>query len=619
MGVVYKLKKEIVDFIVDQKRSDPRISCRSLTELIRGRFAIEVSKSSVSAVMKEFSLSSPVGRHSSKKTSKNFFIPEEKKSALLAQVSPFLPDRPSVAEGERQEVNTGEPGEAQPLLTVSASGPGPARSPQDLPEPEPGDDAPLTLMPDPVGRYQEEEAKAVQEAMRRENEDIRSAMAGTVRQARIWGDDRGELYPNAGIIIVLAAFWSHFRSPLLGDFLARECGVPSEHRESEFLEAVVAASLLPAGDMGDPLSGIIKTLAGIYGVFPGRLAECYGKVTGKQFDLPRLSLFFQTAMASALQKAEAVELVLSSGRRLGLDPFSFALKENESVPADVRPSLYQLAETLADTYVNNTVPFIFEYSFQDGPFSKEAEEYWTALEGGETYVDSVNVVLSDGRRMPLFERLARIKRGFVAVGRLSEKDRLAVSFEQIGAERTFYDAAMDREFVYAQGSIQLKAFQGSLKVIECIERTTKEKIIFITNITKNIKNDELIGLIIKRKPLLLEKDDYLIDIAPPEPIEINNIRESDPLIDISSLAVLNILSSFLFHLMKDCSRARLLEFWNYAITVPGYIKIDPLGIMVRLVVAADHPLLADIKRVTKEINKIFINDYNYRKIIIKID
>ncbi len=86
MGVTYKLRKDVVDLIIDKKKEVPSLSCRKLVAIVREAFQIEVSKSSINAIIKEYNLSNPVGRASAK----NFFIPKDKKEQLLAEVKPFL-------------------------------------------------------------------------------------------------------------------------------------------------------------------------------------------------------------------------------------------------------------------------------------------------------------------------------------------------------------------------------------------------------------------------------------------------------------------------------------------------------------------------------------------------
>ena len=61
----YKIKPEIRDFIVQEAAERPELGCRKLANLIQEKFGLEVSKSSISAILKEGGLSKPVGRRRS--------------------------------------------------------------------------------------------------------------------------------------------------------------------------------------------------------------------------------------------------------------------------------------------------------------------------------------------------------------------------------------------------------------------------------------------------------------------------------------------------------------------------------------------------------------------------
>ena len=67
MGVIHKLKREVVDFIVAYKTKEPDISCRRLVDTVQKKFDVKISKSSINAIIKDSSLSSPVGRRSVEK------------------------------------------------------------------------------------------------------------------------------------------------------------------------------------------------------------------------------------------------------------------------------------------------------------------------------------------------------------------------------------------------------------------------------------------------------------------------------------------------------------------------------------------------------------------------
>ncbi len=62
MGVIYKITPEIIEFILEEKRKNPALSCRGLSDAVRKRFSLLLSKSSVNAIMHKSGLSSPVGR-----------------------------------------------------------------------------------------------------------------------------------------------------------------------------------------------------------------------------------------------------------------------------------------------------------------------------------------------------------------------------------------------------------------------------------------------------------------------------------------------------------------------------------------------------------------------------
>lgn len=87
MGVVYKFRKEVIDFVLQQKRTDHDLGCRQLAVLTSEKFKIQVSKSSVNAIIKNANLSNVVGRPvSSEPAPKKFQIPSQKKQQLLDEV-----------------------------------------------------------------------------------------------------------------------------------------------------------------------------------------------------------------------------------------------------------------------------------------------------------------------------------------------------------------------------------------------------------------------------------------------------------------------------------------------------------------------------------------------------
>jgi hypothetical protein len=99
MGVTYKLREEVVHFIVSQRQSNPLASCRQLAESTSQKFGLHLSKSSVHDVLKESGIVTPRGR----KPKNKFEIPQEKKKQIQTSLSQVKLS-PSVPEEEQAKV-----------------------------------------------------------------------------------------------------------------------------------------------------------------------------------------------------------------------------------------------------------------------------------------------------------------------------------------------------------------------------------------------------------------------------------------------------------------------------------------------------------------------------------
>jgi len=110
VGIVHKLKPEIIKFILENKQKDPSLSCRTLTQLVFDKFQIKVSKSSANAIFKENNLSMPIGRRQKNKKRK-FNMPvlpvieEETRAVTLVtqtkEVEPVIsPEEKRIKEAE---------------------------------------------------------------------------------------------------------------------------------------------------------------------------------------------------------------------------------------------------------------------------------------------------------------------------------------------------------------------------------------------------------------------------------------------------------------------------------------------------------------------------------------
>jgi len=99
MGIIHKLKPEVKDYIVAQKKNSPQTSCRKLARMLEKKFPAKISKSSINTLFKKAGLSLPAGRRPKKGKVKT--LPVDKSAAA-----------PIVSE-EIERVATAAPAEKQ--------------------------------------------------------------------------------------------------------------------------------------------------------------------------------------------------------------------------------------------------------------------------------------------------------------------------------------------------------------------------------------------------------------------------------------------------------------------------------------------------------------------------
>jgi len=98
MGTIYKLKPELINFILEKKKTESRLSCRQFVALIWDKFQVKVSKSSINSLIKEAGLSMPVGRRRKKRRQRpDLAVP---KPPLLTEAPAETPSPPLLLPAE---------------------------------------------------------------------------------------------------------------------------------------------------------------------------------------------------------------------------------------------------------------------------------------------------------------------------------------------------------------------------------------------------------------------------------------------------------------------------------------------------------------------------------------
>ncbi len=89
MGVIHKLRPEVKEFILEKKRLEPGLSCRTIAVLVFDKYKIKLSKSSANSLFREAGLSMPVGRRPKQKLKE---APLEKPDVLARCIKANLLD-----------------------------------------------------------------------------------------------------------------------------------------------------------------------------------------------------------------------------------------------------------------------------------------------------------------------------------------------------------------------------------------------------------------------------------------------------------------------------------------------------------------------------------------------
>ncbi|RJP27415.1 MAG: hypothetical protein C4533_08140 [Candidatus Omnitrophota bacterium] len=103
MGIIYKLTEQAKNIVLDEKRNNPKLSCRKLVLLLKNKHNLVLSKSSINSIVKEAGLSQSVGRKPAKITPKKVrpSVPTPKEaivenSAVISEPVPIVIEPPQV-------------------------------------------------------------------------------------------------------------------------------------------------------------------------------------------------------------------------------------------------------------------------------------------------------------------------------------------------------------------------------------------------------------------------------------------------------------------------------------------------------------------------------------------
>jgi len=386
MGVIHKLKSEVVDFIVKTKHAEPGVSCRSLAGIVSKNFNIRVSKSSINAVLKEARLSSPVGRRpTAGHKPKKFRIPEERKRQILPSRREAIPEGAkrsgaSPAQADPKTVSAKRQGRPSPAVKRGHPSPEKAIVPQEISQDK---GSALHLLP------------SRQEAQ------------------RIFPED-GMVWDGLGAIFLKAAEWEISDTPVFGKLLKEYMkggGLTDTDLAGQIMVFMRAFGLQNATDLSRYDKQGLWALLGIKQAVDARALD---NIASSVEDKAGLQMNFSIEMAQVFTQVSFVKLLLEDGEGVWIDAQTSGVWPQQSKIPLSSPVNKVMAD-IAKQLLSNREPLIFCSAGAAGPLSPEFGSLVAAFNNREgKRIEKIFVYDMEGGELAQFDVVAKRKRVFLA-------------------------------------------------------------------------------------------------------------------------------------------------------------------------------------------------------------
>ncbi len=445
MGVVYKFRKEVIDFVLQQKRTDNDLGCRQLAVLTSEKFKIQVSKSSVNAIIKNANLSNAVGRPpSDESVPKKFQIPLEKKQQLLDEV---------------RKVKL----EQKPLSFKTL--PPPQRAPATT---QPRKDPAVSLPRNEPGPSQPKKAPVVEPQNRGFSQAIFLRHVENLRARRT--QPKGVLREGMGCVFLKAAQWQLSRTSVPGGLLRKYIPKPLLAQFDIFCDLLSCWSLLGVSEpdrIGRLTNHALWDLGGLGQPLTDTELLHWNNVVQGVPPSVKFSLEYENEKRRALMEVKRFEFYLETDKRITTDARLTGLGE-ENFKGGSSGCIEQAMALLSHCVISNNQPAIFLSS--GGRPSSEGKQVFpeavmdmvAAFEGIEGR-QFKKVIAFDGAQEQIAEfAVFPRKKRFFMLGVWPGQEEFSLLSKSIRSVEPFYDEVTDKIFYVTAGPAAI--FENELKL-----------------------------------------------------------------------------------------------------------------------------------------------------------
>jgi hypothetical protein len=519
MGVVYKLQPEIRDFILEKKKAEPGIGCRQLAVLILDKFKIEISKSSVNAIIKSAGLSMPVGRRQKKKRRSlgSMGFPLEIKPGTPLAVIPEKPVEIPVEEPTLPPVEEKPP--IAPLIVLPEE-PEIKPAPKEPTVPavkEPAEVVVEQPMEKVIEPEKEEPPKETEETPVKEvpaekppeppaEEAILAPVDKSVEKLittpsfEIYTETLSE-QPCTGAILLKAAECliggSQHVTALIKNRLAR--------RDEDILSLTESLIYLPLFEKGIANKEIEDLWALIDRKIPlDSILRYLNELQVVNTLLPKIS----ETVSKACQDIRCLKAILSDGNAFYLDGQLYSVWSSPHVPYDFATTIYKIKSYL-NVYFGRNLPFILGMA---PGYDTPSKEYFDFMSSLETIDNNIEQIVLYGNSFEEIETILTPKnqKHFFIFGLWPWQFTMYRKVNSVGEFRKFTFEALKEEYYIADIEIELlqPKTQQAVTLRGCtLKKSLNEKIklIVLSNLSvEQAKSEELVNTYFNHWPNLEE-------------------------------------------------------------------------------------------------------------------
>jgi hypothetical protein len=481
MGVIYKLREDVVSFIGDQKKNNPSISVRQLAALTSEKFQIKVSKSSVNDVLKKASLSSSVGRRSGISAQpEKFSIPISKKKEISENIrkTGFIREAPVPAKKEGTPVlaagKIGAPESKEikvktekTLHEIFPEKKGPLDDSAAVPQKSPSEKPEKDFVGVPMEKEPAQDIVQEQNALRRAEEERHQK-----REAGI------SVPGGMGSIFLKAAQWEISRCSLVSQIFARRIGQSVSKRFDSISDMFLFSRFFEAGSF-DAVSAhrghglwVLNDFCNSPAHESQDLMELrelfqWSEAAGNSSSVQEMIMEYRRAKEQALLEIRGFKLLLEDKSEIAMDAAMSSFAAGGDIPPAVHGALPmdRAMTKLSNCLVSNIQNAVFYKIPGETKFDRACYDMMAVFENtpGKRILKTI-VVDENGRNIAEFSIVPSHRRHFLVGVHPQQKEFLELTkTAKWAAKKSFYHRGADKIIHFSETRIDLMEYQTTEK------------------------------------------------------------------------------------------------------------------------------------------------------------